>query len=182
MNFEIKPCENNEFIIYDYKIHSKREKCEDAIHDRINDFSLCEYLLKKNPYLYPTHFFYDDLESYSKQDFEFLCSQKYPNIFVGESWVYDDIYDYADHLGNGDIEFRDIFLHVPFNIPISKVLTILGVFKNGAAAKAAGYLKPIPTGFSELIFKKKTITFWNPKKSSSDQYFIDLFSEKFSEN
>ncbi len=34
--------------------------------------------------------------------------------------------------------------------PISKILTVCGVFNSGAAAKAAGYFKPIPPGYSEL--------------------------------
>jgi hypothetical protein len=34
--------------------------------------------------------------------------------------------------------------------PISKILTLCGAFKTGAAAKSAGYLKPIPLGYSEI--------------------------------
>jgi hypothetical protein len=79
-----------------------------------------------------------------------------------EQWCYYDFHFDKTHINHPFPAKKTVaaeahFIGWPWPIlivtgkePISKILTLCGVFNTGAAAKAAGYLKPIPKGYSEL--------------------------------
>lgn len=118
------------------------------------------------------HYFIEDIQDLDQyKDCLKLRHAKIVYVMAGDNYTWQDIIndcacDLAIHIGLYT-HYPWPILHVKGSEPISKILTVCGVFNSGAAAKAAGWLKPIEKGYSEVRIgkgdKSRLFRIWYPQ-------------------
>lgn len=110
------------------------------------------------------HYFIDEMEENPRKLYGDIF-----HVLAGPHYSWNDIENFGDLPENTKL-FRSErvsfygmkFIHCLGTEPISKILTLIKMFPSGAAAKQAGWLKPIPSGYSEMMIAKRLFYFWNP--------------------
>jgi len=125
-----------------------------------------DFLQEEDPYGWKRgdHYFIDELEREPQKLYgDFF------HILAGPYYTWKDIKDFGElplevflHCSDRISFYGMKFIHCTGQEPISKILTAMKIFPSGAAAKQAGWLKPIPQGYSEMKIAKRLFYFWNP--------------------
>ena len=125
-----------------------------------------EFVQEEDPYWWKRgmHYFIDDMaKNPEKLDGSFF------HVLAGLHYTWADIESFGDcpdGIGFFKSERTSFygmsFIHCTGNEPISKILALMKVFPSGAAAKQAGWFKPIPQGYSEMRIAHRLFYFWNP--------------------